>query len=296
VSARNYQCTNLANCDKALAREVIEIGDSEEPICPECKYRLSPVQEDRGSHRWPIVVVLTVAVIGGLCLGGYFAFFSKGRRIQTVGKADSSSAVLAGPEVVRYPCGLMPASAPDVARLLQYLKQGMNYASQRKPDLAIREFQQVLKIDPAFLGAQMNIGSADLAFRKYPEANTAFGAELKLIGCLKQMNDGQLANFAYMQEVGSQPSNQKKRKQVSIFRERLQKEEADVHYNLACLSSRQRQNSQAIVELEKALANGFNDQKSLQTDPDLQSLRSTAEFKALIAKYKPASLTNSESP
>src|SRR5438093_4343458 len=49
------------------------------------------------------------------------------------------------------PCKLVPAKAADVARLLQYLKQGMNYASQKKYDLALAEFQRALVIDKNFL-------------------------------------------------------------------------------------------------------------------------------------------------
>src|SRR6266481_209466 len=179
------------------------------------------------------------------------------------------------PSLAAYPCELKPMPAADVARLLQYLKQGMNYASQKRADLALAEFDQVVKIDPNFLGAEMNIGSAYLVQKKYSDAEMAFVKELKLIGCLKQMNDDQLSKFAYMDEAGPQPLGQKEKAQSGILRNHLSRAEADVHYNFAWLHAKQNQNEGAFAELQKALADGFIDKKSLLTDPDLRSIRST---------------------
>jgi hypothetical protein len=37
MAANKYTCTNFANCDAALSKEVIEIEDGEDVICPSCK-------------------------------------------------------------------------------------------------------------------------------------------------------------------------------------------------------------------------------------------------------------------
>jgi hypothetical protein len=37
MAAKKYKCTNFANCDAALSKEVIEIEDGEEVVCPTCK-------------------------------------------------------------------------------------------------------------------------------------------------------------------------------------------------------------------------------------------------------------------
>jgi|SRR5690242_13770302 hypothetical protein len=37
MPVNKYNCTNFANCDAALSKEVIEIEDGEEVVCPTCK-------------------------------------------------------------------------------------------------------------------------------------------------------------------------------------------------------------------------------------------------------------------
>jgi len=296
---RNFQCVNLANCDKALARNVIAVMEGEEPVCPECGSKLVPVEKQEPPSLGYIAAIAAAALLS-LGVGGYVLLHGKMSSRQA-----SPKTVLSAPSVVpsvvaetpAYPCGLKPVPPADAARLLQYLKQGMSYASQKNPLLAMNEFEQVLRSDPNFLGVQMNIGAAQLAIKKYPEAEAAFNQELKLIGCLKQMNDEQLGKFAYLQETGMETeANGKDLQRASLLRSRLDRAEANVHYNLACLTSLQQQNGRAMTELEKALAGGLIDKKMLQTDPDLQGVRRTAEFKKLIARYSPGIASPRSSP
>jgi DNA-directed RNA polymerase subunit RPC12/RpoP len=288
MSTHNYKCTNLANeCEKALTREVIEIQDGEEQRCPDCGAKLAPVKKENMGTAKKVLAGAAAACV--LCLAAIFGI--RFHQTQKTGLASSSATSSPGlSKTVEYPCGLKPVPAADAARLLQYLKQGMSYVSQKNPRLAMNEFEQILRSDPNFLGVQMNIGAAQLAIRKYPEAEAAFNQELKLIGCLKQMNDEQLGKFAYMQEAGieTEANNGKDLQRASLLRSRLDRAEANVHYNLACLTSLQQQNGRAMTELEKALAGGLIDKKMLQTDPDLQQVRRTAEFKKLMTGYSPA--------
>lgn len=296
MSERNFQCTNLANCDKALAHSAIAVMEGEELLCPECGAKLVPMEKPK-RPALSYVVAIAAAALLFLGVGGYVLLHGKMPSRQTSGKTipPVPSPVA---ETPAYPCGLKPVPVSNAARMLQYLKQGMNYASQKKPDLAINEFEQLLRSDPNFLGVQMNIGAAQLALRKYPEAEAAFNQELKIIGCLKQMNDEQLEKFAYMQEagIGIEANSGKELQRASLLRSRLDRAEANVHYNIACLASLQQQNGRAMTELEKALAGGLIDKKMLQTDPDLQGVRRTAEFKKLMARYSPALAALRSSP
>jgi osmotically-inducible protein OsmY/DNA-directed RNA polymerase subunit RPC12/RpoP len=65
MATTQYKCLNFAACNKALEREVIEIEDGEELICPECESKLLPVKEKKpsGPPKWliPLVVLLCVA-------------------------------------------------------------------------------------------------------------------------------------------------------------------------------------------------------------------------------------------
>ncbi|MBZ5524305.1 MAG: hypothetical protein LAP21_18875 [Acidobacteriia bacterium] len=281
MSTHNFKCTNLTGCDTALSNRIIELEDGEEELFPECTRKLVPFVQN---HKKTPRLILASGATAVMIVLGLAGFLVKSRQ-PAIGKATKPPIVAVAPAV--YPCGLEPVQSADVVRLLQYLKQGMNYASQKKPDLALTEFQQVLKIDPNFLGAAMNIGSAYLLQDKYPEAEASFARELNLIGCLKQMNDESLAKFAYMEEVGARSAAEKQQMQSSAFRSHLNRAEANVHYSLACLNSRRSLKGPALAELEKAISGGLIDRRSLQADPDLKGIRATNEFKTLMARYNP---------
>ncbi len=183
-------------------------------------------------------------------------------------------------------CRLAPANAPDVARLLQYLKQGMNFAGQKQFAFALAEFEPALTIDPNFLALNLNVGSARMGLRKYSEATKAFQAELKLVDCLIGLSDDQLANFGYFFEVNEQEPAARRRLQAEKLKTALPKSKVTVHYNLACAFARQGQTSEAVQALQAAVAAGFSDRQSLGTDPDLASVRQAPEFRELLSKVK----------
>jgi uncharacterized protein YdbL (DUF1318 family) len=179
-------------------------------------------------------------------------------------------------------CNLTAARPADVARLLQYLKQGMNYASQKKYDMALAEFQPALAIDRNFLGLNQNVGSAQLALKKFPEAEAAFKAELKLVDCLTAMNDDQLSAFAYFLEVDKdKPSRQKA--QAQALRAQLPKTRAAAYFNMACLYSLEKKQEAGLESLKAAMAAGFDNRKALNSDPDLAYLRTSAAFREVVA-------------
>jgi hypothetical protein len=184
------------------------------------------------------------------------------------------------------PCRLAPASTSDVARLLQYLKQGMNYASQRKFDLALAEFQPALAIDRNFLGLNQNVGSAQLALKKFTEAEGAFKAELKLTECLSGLSEDQLAAFGYFMEVEAKDPAARKKAQAEKLRVELPKVKAAAHYNLACLYSIQRNREAGLESLRAAIQAGFNDRKALASDPDLAFLRKAAGYQQVVASAR----------
>jgi len=207
--------------------------------------------------------------------------------VEQVAKMYAARARKAAPAVTQTgygPCKLVPAKSPDVARLLQYLKQGMNYASQKKFDLALPEFQAALAIDKNFLALNQNVGSALMASSKYSEAENAFKAELKLVDCLTPLNDTQLSSFAYFIEVDEQDPAKRKKAQTDTLKMRIPAIKADAHYNLACVYSLQKQKDSAIGELRAAVDSGFSDKKTLSSDPDLSFIRGSQDFRDIASK------------
>jgi uncharacterized protein YdbL (DUF1318 family) len=184
------------------------------------------------------------------------------------------------------PCKLVPAKPADVARLLQYLKQGMNYASQKKFDLALAEFQPGLAIDKNFLGLQQNVGAAQVALKKYPEAEASFKGEVKLAECLAPLNESQLASFGYFLEVDEKDPAKRRKAQGEKLKAEVPKIRAGANYNLACVYSLQKQKDSALTALRAAVDAGFSDKKSLNSDPDLAFIRQSPEFKEIVAKAR----------
>lgn len=59
------------------------------------------------------------------------------------------------------------------------------------------------------------------------------------------------------------------------------------NYNMACLFALQNNTPEALKWLELAFQKGMKNVEHVKTDGDLQSIRNTAEFKALLGKYFP---------
>ncbi len=54
-------------------------------------------------------------------------------------------------------------------------------------------------------------------------------------------------------------------------------------FNIACLDSRQGKDDAAFQQLDRAIAAGFDDEKTLQSDKDLEAIRSKPKFKGVVA-------------
>jgi len=64
-----YRCTNIAGgCMKALEREVIEIEEGQEPVCPnsDCGWKLEAVPQGGHIPKWVYAAVVTALVVIGL--------------------------------------------------------------------------------------------------------------------------------------------------------------------------------------------------------------------------------------
>lgn len=167
-----------------------------------------------------------------------------------------------------------PAPQPaDATRLLVYLKQGIRFAQARSYQNALREFEQVLRIDPEFPGARKNIGSATLRLRQYNLAAKEFQKELETIGCLSAQSDSAIQPFCYFVEPGEAPA------QVAECRRRLDSVRAATYYSQACLFSLLGDIEKSLDALQRAREAGFNDKRAIATDPDLRALRASPRYR-----------------
>lgn len=59
-----------------------------------------------------------------------------------------------------------------------------------------------------------------------------------------------------------------------------------LHYNAACIYSLANKKEEALKHFEKSLEGGYNDFMHIKVDNDLDNIRETPEFKALVKKYE----------
>jgi Tfp pilus assembly protein PilF len=71
---------------------------------------------------------------------------------------------------------------------------------------------------------------------------------------------------------------------------RLQPSNATAHYNLGCSLALSKRNPDALRSLREAIALGYRDFEWMSHDPDLQGLKRSPEFGALVAQLKLLSL------
>lgn len=60
-----------------------------------------------------------------------------------------------------------------------------------------------------------------------------------------------------------------------------------VHYNMACAYSQLNDIEQAVTALQAAFENGFDNFSTVKQDPDLDPVKGTPAFEALMEKYEP---------
>ena len=59
-----------------------------------------------------------------------------------------------------------------------------------------------------------------------------------------------------------------------------------LHYNLACYYSLLGKTAMGMEALKEAIQNGFNDQKTLKSDPDIENLRQSRQFGELKKLFR----------
>jgi tetratricopeptide (TPR) repeat protein len=84
--------------------------------------------------------------------------------------------------------------------------------------------------------------------------------------------------------------NKKKAEESFLKAVELAPDVAWNYYNLACLYSVNGVNKKAFEWLEQSFQKGMEDLEHIKVDPDMDPIRNTAEFKALVKKYLKADL------
>ncbi len=84
--------------------------------------------------------------------------------------------------------------------------------------------------------------------------------------------------------------------QADLRLARLLPNDSTVHYNLACSHALVGNYVEAFDSLETAIALGYDDERHMRRDPDLQSIRGAGRFQELLASIRRAVEDRGQTP
>ena len=168
----------------------------------------------------------------------------------------------------------------DKNHALSYANLGVCYYAQKNFKKASLNFSKSIELNPNGLDFLAKGYHSLKNFDFYPDIVKKYQiGSISFFDCL----------IAY-EGLGYSLINQKEFYQAeNVFKKavNLDSKNPRNYYNLACLYSLQNKIKDSVNWFEQAIQKGFNDFEQIQTDPDLDHIRQTYEFKALIQKYFP---------
>jgi tetratricopeptide (TPR) repeat protein len=140
---------------------------------------------------------------------------------------------------------------------------GAVYHGKRQYGTAVKWYKRALKYAPKSAPIYCNLGTTYFASHKYKEAEKAYGHA-----------------FALDPKAFDHDSN------ATIDEGSTREERIAQNYYLARTFARAGNHQQALVYLRKAFDEGFHDRRKLQGEQDFAMLRTTVEFKQLVAQQR----------
>lgn len=140
---------------------------------------------------------------------------------------------------------------------------GAVYHAKREYHTAAKYYKKALKYNPRSAAIYCNLGTTYFADHKYKDAEKAYGRA-----------------FAIDPNAFNHDTN------ASIDEGSTKEERIAQNYYLARAFARAGQRDQALFYLRKAFDEGFHDRRKLKDEQDFAMLRTTLEFKQLMAEQK----------
>ena len=174
--------------------------------------------------------------------------------------------------------------APDY--FLSHSVLGIFYWETGQPALAISPFEREVELKPENYVAYWNlVGAADQAGDSVRVKKWSHAAIPLLERRLRLVPDDETIRvwYANMLRFADEPE-----RAIEALSPLLAKESLDgvSLYNIACLYVRLNHPTHAIEALRRTVASGFTQIDFFHTDPDLEPLRSTAEFSELLKELE----------
>lgn len=178
---------------------------------------------------------------------------------------------------------------------LMWTKIGVAYHHLFAFDEAMKDYQQALRLDPHNSDALNNMGAAYHGKHDYRSATKYYKKALKYaprnasIYCnlgvaLFADHKYRDAERAYGHAFAIDPNAFDHDPNATVDTGSTREERIAQHYYLARTFARAGQQAQAIIYLRKAMEEGFRDKHKLDGEQDFATLRTTLEFKQLMAQ------------
>jgi tetratricopeptide (TPR) repeat protein len=185
----------------------------------------------------------------------------------------------------------------ELQKSITWTKIGVAYHHLFAMDEAMKAYQMALRLDSHNADALNNIGAVYHAKRDYHKATKYYKKALKYnprsaaIYCnlgTTYFADHKYkdAEKAYGRAFAIDPNAFNHDTSASIDEGSTKEERIAQNYYLARTFARAGQREQALFYLRKAFDEGFHDRRKLKDEQDFAMLRTTLEFKQLIAEQK----------
>lgn len=173
-------------------------------------------------------------------------------------------------------------------------KVGIAYHQLVQLNMAQKNYERAIKLDPKYSEAINNLGTVFYARKKYRAAinryNTALRVKPDTASYYSNLGtayfakkDYKKAALAYQTAVKLDPDIFENHSTFgTTLQERSVEEFAKFHFYLARTYAKAGQNDRALLYIRKALEEGFKDRKLFMEEPEFEALRNTQEFKDLM--------------
>jgi tetratricopeptide (TPR) repeat protein len=165
---------------------------------------------------------------------------------------------------------------PQVLSANTHFAAGQLAESQNRPDVAVTQYKEAIKIDPKFAMAFYRMGVIYTTFKQFDDAVEAWQAYLKVTGnnatayndlgfCYEQAGNRDAATDAYQKGIATDKNNIACRTNYGLLLARENHAEqaiaiwqpvlaqAEIHYNLASVYEQNGNKREARVEYQKAI-------------------------------------------
>ncbi len=184
--------------------------------------------------------------------------------------------------------------APQNSAVIQN-KIGIAYHQLTEIDLAKRQYERAIKLNPKYAEAINNLGTIYYGRKSYRRAINEYKKAIKIMPNMATfLGNLGTAYFArkkfkeaalmYQEAIRLDPNVFEQVSNMgTTLQERSVEDRAKFHYIMAKTYAKAGETDRALLYIRKSLEEGFKDRQKYHTDPEFAALQNNVEFKQLMA-------------